>query len=30
VRELIGYAQRIGRLHELIQVLQAERPHLVW
>jgi hypothetical protein len=30
VRELIGYTQRIGRLHELVQVLQAERPHLEW
>ena len=30
VRELIGYTQRIGRLSELIQVLQAERPHLEW
>ncbi|MCA9956495.1 MAG: hypothetical protein KC434_17320, partial [Anaerolineales bacterium] len=30
VRELIGFAQRQGRLNELIQVLQAERPHLEW
>lgn len=30
VRELIAYTQRVGRLTELIQVLQAERPHLEW
>lgn len=30
VREIIGFAQRQGRLNELIQVLQAERAHLEW
>ena len=30
VRELLAYTGRIGRLKELIQVLQAERPHLAW
>ncbi|HEX6385760.1 MAG TPA: hypothetical protein VF177_13905 [Anaerolineae bacterium] len=30
VRELLAYAGRIGRLKELVQVLQAERPHLAW
>lgn len=30
VRELLAYAERIGRLKELIQECQAERPHLEW
>ncbi len=30
VRELLAFAGRISRLHELIQVCQAERPHLEW
>ncbi|MCB8924635.1 MAG: ATP-binding protein [Ardenticatenaceae bacterium] len=30
VRELIGYTERVNRYHELIQVLQVERPHLEW
>ena len=30
VIELLGYAERHGRLRELIQECQAERPHLEW
>lgn len=30
VIELLGYAERRGRLRELIQECQAERPHLEW
>ena len=30
VRELLAYAGRIGRLQELVQVCQTERPHLEW
>lgn len=30
VRELLAFAGRIGRLHELIQMCQQERPQLVW
>jgi hypothetical protein len=30
VRELLAFAERVGRLHELIQVCQQERPHLEW
>ncbi|MCA9942109.1 MAG: ATP-binding protein [Anaerolineales bacterium] len=30
VRELIAHTERANRYHELIQVLQAERPHLEW
>lgn len=30
VRELLAYLGRVGRLHELIQVCQAERPHIEW
>ncbi len=30
VRELLGHVGRIGRLQELIQVCQQERPQLVW
>ncbi len=30
VRELLAYAGRIGRLNELIQICQEERPSLQW
>lgn len=30
VRELIAFAGRIGRLNELIEICQTERPHLEW
>jgi hypothetical protein len=30
VRELLAYAGRIGRLHELIQLCREERPQLAW
>lgn len=30
VRELLAHAERIGRSNELVQVCQAQRPHLEW
>ena len=30
VRELLAFTGRIGRLQELIQVCQAERPSIEW
>lgn len=30
VRELLGFTGRIGRLNELVQVCQAERPSIEW